>query len=278
VNGLITVTFVKIGYIGTTIIIEALLDERSARKDISMRVISCGVSMSEEDSLDVANVAAGIESDLYVIISPNAALKGPKTARERLAETGKPIILVSDEPSRKAMRALPEEYGFFVIYGDPMISAKSIYLDPVEMALFNADVLKTLAVTGAFRLIQTEIDKVIDQIKEGKKPELPRMVITKAVALASSEIQNHHAKGKAMAAYEINRTVAKLSTEGVFRLSESEEARPVLAAAHEMARQAALLADEAREIEKSNDTAVRIAHFSKGDRRRKVGLADKYTR
>lgn len=276
VNQVVTVTFVKIGYIGTTIIIEALLDERSARKDIKMRIVSCGVSMDEKDSLDVAELAAGIDSDLYIVVSPNAGLKGPKAARERLVKTGKPIILVSDEPSRKALRELPEEYGFFVIYGDPMISAKSIYLDPIEMTLFNSDVLRTLAVTGAFRLIQSEIDKVIDKIKAGEKPVLPRIVITKARALEASELQNPHAKGKAMAAYEINRTVAKLSTEGVFKITEREVALPVLTAAHEMARQAAKLADEARELEKTNDTAVRIAHFSKGNQRRKIKLLDQY--
>jgi F420-dependent methylenetetrahydromethanopterin dehydrogenase len=43
-----------------------------------------------------------------------------------------------------------------------------------------------------------------------------------------------------------------------------------------MARQAAILAEEAREFEKTNNTAVRIAHFSKGNRRRKVGLLDKF--
>jgi methylenetetrahydromethanopterin dehydrogenase len=273
---MVTVTFVKVGYIGTTIIIEALLDERAAREDIKMRIVSSGVSMNEEDSLEVASIGANIESDLYIIVSPNAGLKGPKAVRKTLVETGKPIIMVSDEPSRKAMNALPEDIGYIVIYGDPMISARSVYLDPVEMAIFNADVLKTLAVTGAFRLIQTSIDKVLDQIKAGEKPELPRLVITKKRALNASEIQNPYAMGKAMAAYEISRTVAKLSTEGVFKIKESEDSVPVLTAAHEMARQAAILADEARELEKSNDTAVRIAHFSKGNRRRKVGMLDKY--
>ena len=271
-----TITFVKIGYIGTTIIVEALLDERSARKDIKMRVVSCAVSMEVEDSEEVAKIAAGIESDLYVIISPNAALKGPKAARAVLEETGKPLILISDEPSRKYMKGLPEEIGYFVIYGDPMISAKSAYLDPVEMALFNSDVLRTLAVTGAFRLITNELDKVIDSIKAGEKPKLPQIVITKKRALAASEIQNPYAMGKAVAAYEINRQVAKLSTEAVFKLEDRNEAIPVLTAAHEAARQAAKLCDEAREIEKSNDTAVRVAHFSKGNRRRKAGLFDKF--
>jgi methylenetetrahydromethanopterin dehydrogenase len=52
----------------------------------------------------------------------------------------------------------------------------------------------------------------------------------------------------------------------------------VLAAAHEAARQAAKLCDEARELEKSNDSVVRIAHFSKGNRRRKVALWDKFAK
>jgi methylenetetrahydromethanopterin dehydrogenase len=271
---MVTVTFVKIGYIGTTIIIEALLDERSARKDLKMRVVSCAVSMDVEDSEEVAKMAAGIDSDLYVVISPNASLAGPKAARTVLEATGKPLILVSDEPSRKYMKDLPEEIGFFVIYGDPMISAKSAYLDPVEMALFNADVMRTLAVTGAFRLIQSELDKVIDSIKAGEKLELPRIVMTKKRVLEASEIQNPYARGKVVAAYEINRKVAELSSEAVFKLEERDDAIPVLTAAHEAARQAAKLCDEAREIEKSNDTAVRIPHFSKGNRRKKVGLFD----
>jgi len=273
---MVTVTFVKIGYIGTTIIIEALLDERSARKDIKMRVVSSAVSMDVEDSEEVAKMAAGIDSDLYVVVSPNAALDGPKAARAVLEETGKPLILVSDEPSRKYMKALPEEIGFIVIYGDPMISAKSSYLDPVEMTLFNADVLRTLAVTGALRVVQTELDNVIDSIKAGEKPELPRRVITKKRALGASEIQNPYAQGKAVAAYEINRQVAKLSSEAVYKVKDRAEAIPILTAAHEAARQAAKLCDEAREIEKANNTAVRVAHFSKGNRRRKVGLNDKY--
>ena len=273
-----TITFVKIGYIGTTIIIEALLDERSARKDIKIRVVSCSVSMEVEDSEEVARIAADIESDLYVIVSPNAALAGPKAARKVLEETGKPLILVSDEPSRKYMKALPEEIGYLVIYGDPMISAKSVYLDPIEMALFNSDILRVLSITGAFRLIQSELDKVIDSIKTGDKPELPRLIITKKRALAASEIQNPYAQGKAMAAYEISRGVSKLSTEAVFKLKDRNDAIPVLVAAHEAARQAAKLADEARELEKSNDSVVRIAHFSKGDRRRKVALWDKFAK
>jgi len=270
---LVTVTIVKIGYIGTTTLIDALLDERSARSDIKIRVVSSSVQMAEPDAEDAARIAAGVPSDLYVIISPNIGLPGPTKAREVLKATGKPIIVVGDEPSRKAAKGLTEEgIGYIVIYGDPMISAKAPFLDPVEMALFNSDVLRVLAVTGALRLVHTTLDRVIEEIKAGQKPQLPELVINKTAALAASDIQNPYAYAKAMAAYEASKEVASLTSEAVFKIEERSEALPVLAAAHELMRMAAKLADEAREIEKGNDSAVRLAHYKKGDLRRRVKL------
>jgi methylenetetrahydromethanopterin dehydrogenase len=275
VNELVTVTIVKVGYIGTTTLIDALLDERSARSDIKIRVVSSSVQMGEEDAGDAARIAAGVPSDLYICISPNVGLPGPTKVREVLKATGKPIIVIGDEPSRKAAKGLAEEgIGSIVIYGDPMISAKAPFLDPVEMALFNSDVLRVLAVTGAFRLVYTTLDRVIEEIKAGKKPEMPQLVINKTAALAASDIQNPYAYAKAMAAYEASKEVASLTTEAVFKIEDRKEALPVLAAAHELMRMAAKLADEAREIEKGNDTAVRLAHYKKGDLRRRVKLFD----
>ena len=54
---MVKVTFVKIGYIATTTLIDALLDERSGRKDLQMRVVSSSVSMEEDASLEVAKLA-----------------------------------------------------------------------------------------------------------------------------------------------------------------------------------------------------------------------------
>lgn len=272
---MVTVTIVKIGYIGTTTLIDALLDERSARSDIKIRVVGSSVQMAEEDAVDAAKIAAGVPSDLYVVISPNIGLPGPTKAREVLKAMGKPIIVIGDEPSRKAAKGLAEGgIGYIIIYGDPMISAKAPYLDPVEMALFNSDVIRVLAVTGAFRLVHTTLDRVIEEIKAGQKPQLPELIINKTAALAASDIQNPYAYAKAMAAYEASKEVASLSTEAVFKIEERKEALPVLAAAHELMRMAAKLADEAREIEKGNDTAVRLAHYRKGDLRRRVKLFD----
>jgi methylenetetrahydromethanopterin dehydrogenase len=276
---MVTVTFVRVGYIATSTLIDALLDERAARNDIKIRIISSGVKMDEAEAEEVAKIAAGVESDLYVLVSPNAGLDGPKKLREVLKETGKPMIVVSDEPSRKAAQKLPAEgIGYMVLYGDPMISAKSAFLDPVEMAIFNADAIKVLAVTGVWRLVHTALDKVIDQLKAGETPELPELVIDKTLALQHSDLQNPYAYAKAMAAHEAARQVAKLSTEGVFKTEDRNEAIPILAAAHELMRHAAELADEARELEKANDSVVRIAHFTKGDRRKKTELFGKHTK
>lgn len=274
---MVKVTFVKIGYIATTTLIDALLDERSGRRDLQMRVVSCSVSMEEDASIDVAKMAVGIPSDLYVVVSPNAAMPGPTKAREALRATGKPIIIISDEPSRKTLKENPMEgVGYIVVMNDPMIGAKQSFLDPVEMALFNSDAIRVLAVTGSFRIIQQELDKVIEQIGRGVKPMLPQVVIEKEIALAAAQITNPYAHGKAIAAFEAARRVASLSTEGTFKVEEPERYLPILAGAHELLRQAAKTADEAREMEKANDTVIRLAHFSKGETRKKTKLGDKF--
>ena len=50
---MVKVTFLKIGYIGATNLIDALLDERASRRDLSVRVISSGCKMDEEEAVDV---------------------------------------------------------------------------------------------------------------------------------------------------------------------------------------------------------------------------------
>jgi methylenetetrahydromethanopterin dehydrogenase len=274
---MVKVTFLKVGYIGTTNLIDALLDERASRKGISVRVVSSGCKMDDVEAVDAAKIAASVPSDLYVVVSPNAGLSGPTKAREILKETGTPIIVVSDEPSRKAARKLPEEgIGYIVLYGDPMIGAKRDFLDPVEMAIFNSDVLRVLAVTGVFRLLHTELDRVIKQIADGEEPELPQVVVNKEKALSQSGLENPYARAKAMASFEAARRVAALDTEGCFKTEGKENYIPIITAAHELMRQAALMADEAREIEKVNDSVKRVVHFRSGELRSKTKLFSKF--
>jgi methylenetetrahydromethanopterin dehydrogenase len=258
---MVKVTIVKTGYIATTTLIDALLDERASRENVSVRVVSSGCKMDKDEAADAANIAAQIPTDLYVIISPNAGLPGPSKIREVLKETGKPIIIVSDEPSRKKAKQLGEEegIGYLVLYGDPMIGAKRPFLDPVEMAL-----------------VHSEIDRVIEEIEQGKEPELPMIVVNKTRALKYSGLKNPYARAKAMAAFEAARKVANLDVEGCFKTQGAPNYLPIIAAAHELLRSAAILCDEAREIEKANDSVERLVHFKDGALRKKTELLGKF--
>jgi len=273
---MVRVTFVKVGYIGATTLIDALLDERASRKNVSVRVVSSGCKMDENEALEVAKLAASIPSDLYVVVSPNASLPGPLAVREALKETGKSIIVVSDEPSKKIRKQLAEQgIGYIIIYADPMIGARQEFLDPVEMALFNSDVLRVLAVTGVIRLIHSEIDRVITQLGKEEEPQLPQVTVDKETALQYSGLGNPYAYGKAMASFETARRVSSLSTEGTWKVEERERYLSILAGAHELMRQAALLADEAREVAKANDSVTRVVHVRSGALRKKTKLLDK---
>jgi methylenetetrahydromethanopterin dehydrogenase len=271
----VRITFLKVGYLGVTTLIDALLDERASRRDISVRVVSSGCRMDEDEASDAARLASAVPTDLYILVSPNAELPGPSAARKILMTTGKPVIVVSDEPSKRIAKQLSDEgMGYILIYADSMIGARREFLDPVEMALYNSDVIRVLAVTGVLRLIHTEIDRVVRQLGRGEAPALPRVLVDKDAALAQSGLSNPYAHAKAMASFEAARRVASLSTEGCYRVEERERYLPIVAAAHELMRVAARLADEAREIEKANDSVYRLVHLRSGALRSKVRLLE----
>jgi methylenetetrahydromethanopterin dehydrogenase len=79
-----------------------------------------------------------------------------------------------------------------------------------------------------------------------------------------------------MAAFEAARKVADLDVEGCFKTKGANNYIPIIAAAHELMRYAAILADEAREIEKTNDSVERLVHFRSGELRKKTQLFGKF--
>jgi len=81
-----------------------------------------------------------------------------------------------------------------------------------------------------------------------------------------------------MAAHEISRRVAGLTTEACFMVKEWERYTSIAAAAHEMMRHAAKLAEEAREIEKGGDTVLRKPHHPNGTILEKRKLIEKPTK
>lgn len=252
----------KMGAIGTALLVEYLLDERADREDIEVRVVTTGAKMQPEQAKDAEKLKE-FDPDLIIVTSPNAALPGPKAAREVFE--GKPVIVISDAPAKKAKEELEQKgFGYILVNADSMIGARREFLDPTEMALFNSDVIKVLAATGAFRIVQEAIDKVIEDLKAGKTPELPRIVITAEKAVEAGKFSNPYAKAKAMAAYYIAEKVADIDVKGCFIEKDPNKYIPLVAAAHEMMRVAAKLADEAREIEKGNDTVYRNPHARDG--------------
>lgn len=271
----VKIGFVKLGNIGTSRIVDLLLDERADREDIDVRVLGTGAKMTPENAADTARLLDW-DPDVVVIISPNAALPGPKKAREMVKEKGKPCIVISDAPAKKAVDKLKEGgFGYIIIPGDPMIGARREFLDPVEMSLFNADVLSVLSITGVAKLVQEEIDGVIEAIKKGGEVKLPQIMATAEKAVERARFSNPYAKAKAIAAYNMVECVADMDVKGCFMMKNPEEYVPMVAAAHELLREAAKLAFDAREMEKQSDSLVREPHSRTGEILKKEKLMEK---
>ncbi|WP_455368005.1 F420-dependent methylenetetrahydromethanopterin dehydrogenase [[Eubacterium] cellulosolvens] len=262
---MVKIGVVKIGNIGCAPIIEFLLDERAEREDIDVRVFSSGAKMGKEQANQVVEQLWPFKPDLIIFTTPNASLPVPQKVIDSLANSKIPSIVVSDAPAKKTIKEVEEKgLGYLIIEGDAMIGARREFLDPVEMAIFNTDVVKILAVSGAFNIIQEKIDESLESLKAGNAPQLPRLIIDAELASNASKLSNPYAKAKASAAYDIAKKVAELNVKGCFMIKEMDRYILTAASAHEMMRQAARLADEAREIEKYSDSVHRTPHYDDG--------------
>jgi len=275
----------KLGCIGAAPLLDLLLDERADREDLETRAFTSGAKLDPDACAGATADCLAYAADLVLLVSPNAALPGPSQARRQLLDAGVTTIALGDAPSRKAFYKknaegkqvldVPERLGFFILPADPMIGARREFLDPSEMALFNADVIKVLAATGVLRAVQNGVDQVIAALAAGHDPQLPRQTVTAEAAVAAAGFANPYAAAKAMAALGIAEAVAGVTSRGCFVEQDPARYVTLVAAGHEMMRSAARLADEAREIEKTNDSVLRTPHASNGAVRRKIRLADK---
>jgi len=256
---------VKCGNIGTAPLLELLLDELADREDINIRSVTTGSKMVAEDVEDALAKIFEFSPDLLIFISPNPAVQGPTRAREVLSEKKIPSIFISDAPGRRLKEEFEKHgFGYIIIMGDPLIGARKEFLDPTEMAIFNSNIIKVLAITGVYKMVYQEIDRLIHGYKAGLSPELPRWVIDTDDIRDQSDFKNPYAKSKAMAAYELTKKIAEINTRACFVEKEKEKYIPLVACAHEIAQVAAALAEEAREIEKYADTLVRRPHSKDG--------------
>ncbi|MDI6889105.1 MAG: F420-dependent methylenetetrahydromethanopterin dehydrogenase [Methanocellales archaeon] len=267
---MVKIGFVKLGNLGISQVVDLLLDERADR-DVSIRTVSAGAKMGL-DEMGCVEWLRTWKPDLTVMISPNASLPGPAKARESV---DRPCIIISDAPAKNAVNTLKKDgFGYIILLGDPLIGARREFLDPTEMALFNSDVLRVLTICGAVRLVQEELDAVIGQMQQGKV-RLPQIIADASVVVERAGFSNPYAKAKALAAYQMAEKVAEINARACFVLKEAREYITTAASAHEMMRAAALLADEAREIEKANDKVSRGPHASSGQILNKRGLLEK---
>jgi len=258
----------KLGNIASGVMAELLLDERADREDMQTFMATSGTKLQPEDIDRVVNNMLAWKPDFAIVVSPNGVLPGPTGARERLAAAGIPVVVITDDVTTKKEWADIKEskFGYIIMKGDAMIGARREFLDPIEMADYNGNLVKVLALTGAFRKLQTALDQVIDQVKAGKKGAdlvLPKMVVTSDKAV-DGEFTNPYALAKARAAYEIASAVAMVNVKGCFMTKEWEKYIPIVTSAHEMMRCAAVLCDEARELEKAGDGIIRKPHKKDG--------------
>ena len=272
----VKVGVIKCGNLGTSPAVDLVLDERADREDIDVRTVGSGAKMNPEQIEDTVPKIMDFDPEIVVFISPNPGAPGPAKARELLSQVDVPVVIVGDAPGIKVKDEMDEQgLGYILVKADPMIGARREFLDPIEMASFNADVIKVLAATGAYRVVQETLDNMIDSAKAGKEIELPKVVITRDMAVEAVGFSNPYARAKAMAAYEIATKVADIDVEGCFIVQEMEKYSPIVASAHEMMETAARLAVEAREIEKCNDTVLRKPHAIDGTILEKTGLLEK---
>lgn len=272
----VRVGFLKLGCIGSALLLEFMLDERAERQDIDVRVVGAGAKLGTEQAEEAARGLLEFKPQLVVMTSPNATLPGPKKAREIIKAAGIPVLVVSDSPAKKAAQELEQQgFGYIIVEADSMIGARREFLDPLEMVLFNLDVTRVLAITGALNLLTAEIDRAIESIKKGGQVSLPKIIVDKEKAIKVASFSNPYSATKAMAAYETARRVADLSVEGCFTVKEWERYTQIVSAAHEMMRQAARLADDARETEKSQDAVSRMPHYDDGSILKKRRLGEK---
>jgi methylenetetrahydromethanopterin dehydrogenase len=263
----------KCGNIGTAPLLELLFDELADRQDIKVRTVTTGSKMGVEDVEESLPKIFEFNPDLLVLISPNTALPGPAKVREKLSSSGKPSVVISDAPGKRVKAELENQgLGYIIITGDPLIGARKEFLDPTEMAIFNSNISKVLAITGVYRIVHQEIDKVIYALEAGQSPILPKLVIDVNTIRDNSVFNNPYARAKAMAAYGLAEKVAEINTQACFIEKESEKYIPLVACAHEIAQAAARLAEEAREIEKYNDTLIRKPHAKDGKPKTKTKL------
>lgn len=272
-------TVVKLGNIGSAPLLDLLFDERADRKNIDVRVFGSGAKMGEPQAEEVANFAKNYEkTQLFLVVSPNATLPGPTKAREILAETGKPVIVVTDAPGKKIKDSLAENVGYLIVTPDPMIGARREFLDVTEMAIFNGYLQVLLAETGVLETIRQTVDGVLEEIEGGNaSPQVPRMVLKPENAVNALRYSNPFAHSKAIAAATVSKDLSSVTTKACFMIKDRNEYLKLIEGAHQTLVAAVGMAEEARKLQKASGELYRSPHAKDGKTVTKTQFYDKPT-
>jgi len=266
---------IKCGNIATSTMVDLLLDEMAAREDLDITTLGSGPKMTPTQTERIASQVPKLKPDLVVVCGPNAAAPGMARLRKALTGLEIPKVIIADGPSKKVKDELEREgFGYLIMEADPLIGARREFLDPTEMAIFNAEAIKVLAVVGSLRVVHAELDEVIESVKSGGS-YLPRRTVSEAASLSKAGFSNPYARAKAAAAFHMSRTVAQTDYKACFVEKDVKKCIRLAASAHETLRAAARLADEAREIEKGSDTILRTPHSKEGRTLKKRSLMSK---
>jgi methylenetetrahydromethanopterin dehydrogenase len=272
----VNIGILKFGCIGTLPLLESIIDERATRTDIKVQVFGSGTKLGFDHCRRITEIAMNQNLDFLILVSPAQGSISLKKVRKIIGEKNFPAIIISDFSSKKAAKDIEKEgFGYIIVEADSMIGARREFLDPSEMIIYNSDLIKILAITGTLNLIVDKIDGIIKSIKNGKKPQLPFLIIDELKAVDAAEFLNPYAKAKAIAAYLLAKQVSKITTKACFKISDSETAVFLVSAAHEIMRVASKLVDEARELEKAGDSQFRKLHSKDGAFKTKRKLLEK---
>lgn len=86
----VKVGFIKLGNLGTSQVIDLLLDEIAAREGIAVRVFGTGAKMGKDEAEDT-KYFLDWKPDFVVMISPNSSAPGPTAARD-IYKVGKSVV------------------------------------------------------------------------------------------------------------------------------------------------------------------------------------------
>ncbi|MBN1328272.1 MAG: F420-dependent methylenetetrahydromethanopterin dehydrogenase [Candidatus Heimdallarchaeota archaeon] len=270
------VGILKLGNIASSVLLEMLLDERADRLDIDVQTISSGAKLEKKAIMRAFDLFSLTQYDLAIVATPNASLPAPQEVISKINQKNIPCIVLTDKLNKESKEKLiQEKIGFIIVESDAMIGARREFLDPIEMAIYNSDLIKVLAIGGVFSLIYQKVDELLIQLIEEKKFITPQITITPEKAAKYVQFSNPYAQAKARAALEIAEKVAKINSEGCFKIEERLDYIPQVTTGHEMMFAAAKLAEEAREIEKVQNKVRRQPHHYKGNVQEKFLLTEK---